>query len=380
MTRKERLERTIRGQEVDRPPVCFYEINGLTQNEHDTDAFNIYSDPSWKPLLALTREKSDRIVNASVAMRGTSHDPLAERTTVDVRIEGDERLATKTIRTDGRVLTESSRRHKDIDTVWVTEHLLKNVDDLKAYLSLPESPIDGTPDIAPVLAMEKSLGDSGIVMLNTADPLCMAAALFPMDEYTVIAMTEPSLFRSLLDRCARMIYPRIAATVRALPGRLWRIYGPEYASEPYLPPSLFRDYVTGYDTEIVRLIQETGGIARIHSHGNLANVLHHIAATGADALDPIEPPPQGDVSLAAVRKRYPSMTLFGNLEVSDMETLRRDEFIPKVHAALDEGDTLDSRFVLMPSACPYGRALPQRTLGNYEAIIHIMEERYAANR
>ena len=30
------------------------------------------------------------------------------------------------------------------------------------------------------------------------------------------------------------------AVAKALPGRLWRIYGPEYAAPPYLPPRLFQ--------------------------------------------------------------------------------------------------------------------------------------------
>jgi len=61
MTRRERLINTLMGKPVDRPAVCFYEINGLDQDPAGPSPFNIYSDPSWKPLLDLTREKTDRI-------------------------------------------------------------------------------------------------------------------------------------------------------------------------------------------------------------------------------------------------------------------------------------------------------------------------------
>jgi hypothetical protein len=67
-----------------------------------------------------------------------------------------------------------------------------------------------------------------------------------MADYTVIAMTERSLFRQLLDRMAAILLPKTVATSAALPGRLWRIYGPEYATAPYLPPALFREYVCRY--------------------------------------------------------------------------------------------------------------------------------------
>ena len=67
MTRKERLMRTFAGKTVDRPAISFYEINGFTQNPLDTDPFNIYSDPSWLPLLELAREKSDAIVSTGTS-------------------------------------------------------------------------------------------------------------------------------------------------------------------------------------------------------------------------------------------------------------------------------------------------------------------------
>jgi hypothetical protein len=51
----------------------------------------------------------------------------------------------------------------------------------------------------------------------------------------------------------------------------------------------------------VKAIQRTGGFARIHAHGRLRLILDDIASTACDGLDPIEPSPQGDVTLAEVR-------------------------------------------------------------------------------
>jgi hypothetical protein len=67
-------------------------------------------------------------------------------------------------------------------------------------------------------------------------------------------------------------------------------------------------------------------------------VLEAIAEMGPDALDPIEPPPQGDVQLRDVRARYGrQMMLFGNLEVNDIENVATDQFRERVLRALDEG-------------------------------------------
>ena len=212
-------------------------------------------------------------------------------------------------------------------------------------------------------------------MIDTPDPLCLAAGLFDMAEYTIIAMTEPDLVRELLDYFAATLLPRTEAVAQALPGRLWRIFGPEYAAPPYLPPTLFQEYVCRYVTPMIESIHKYGGYARIHSHGNLKAILGDIVATGADGLDPIEPPPQGDVELSTVREQYgKELVLFGNLEISDIENLPTAQFAEKVKRALDEGTAGSGRgFVLMPSACPYGRELSSLTLKNYETIIEIVE-------
>ena len=173
-----------------------------------------------------------------------------------------------------------------------------------------------------------------------------------------------------------MLLPKTEAVSEALPGRLWRIFGPEYASPPYLPPRLFREYVCRYVGPMIEAIQRHDGYARIHSHGNLKDILDDIVGMGADGLDPIEPPPQGDVELSYVRERYgKDMVLFGNLEITDIENLPTEQLAEKVKRALEEGTSGSGRgFVLMPSACPYGRELSSLTMKNYEKIVEIVEE------
>jgi hypothetical protein len=369
--------RTLRGEPVDRPAVSFYEINGL-EDTTDGNPFNIYSHPSWHPLIALARDRTDRIVMRGVGFKDAMPDP-ADRLGTVATFWRDGFLSTvRTLKVGHRTLTARSRRHPDVNTTWTEEHLLKDEDDVMTFLSVPPPEPGGMPDTAGVLQTEATLGDSGIVMIDTPDPLCCAAALFDMATYTVIAMTEPALFRRLLDRYAAVLHSRTEAIARALPGRLWRIYGPEYASPPYLPPGLFREYVVPYVAPMIQSIQRHGGFARIHSHGRLKDILDHIAATGCDGLDPIEPPPQGDVMLEYVRTRYGDRwVLFGNIEASDLENLPADQFAERVRRALREGMAGRGRgFVLLPSSCPYGRVLSDRTLGNYRIMVEMAEADY----
>jgi hypothetical protein len=387
MTRRERLMATLRGESVDRPAVNFYEIGGFDIEARDPDAFNVYNDPSWWPLLQLAEDQTD-LIRMRSAVRSRAYEPavpLAQhragsRRDEPVRVcdygQGRWRCRRVTVRAGGRVLTSTTRRSSDVDTVWTTEHLLKSVDDLKAFLELPDEFFEETVDVGPLVEEEARLGDKGIVMVDTEDPVCAAASLFAMEDYLVAALTEQKLFHRLLERLSSFLHARTARVSRALPGRLWRIYGPEYATEPYLPPQLFEEYVVRYTGPMVAAIREHGGFARVHCHGRIRANLDAIVRMGADAIDPIEPPPHGDVTLDEARCRYGErLVLFGNIELSQIELMEPTAFARLVETALADGTRGVGRgFVLMPSAAPNGRRITARTMTNYETIVRVASE------
>ncbi|GAH87901.1 unnamed protein product, partial [marine sediment metagenome] len=193
-------------------------------------------------------------------------------------------------------------------------------------------------DVTNLVEEDRKLADRGIVMVDTEDPICAAASLFSMEDFTIVALTEQKLFHRLLEKLSHHIYARTEKTAKAFPGHLWRIYGPEYVTEPYLPPHLFKEYVVRYTGPMVEAIQTYGGFARIHCHGRILAVLDYIVEMGAAAIDPIEPPPQGDVELAYVRRKYgKELVLFGNLEIADIENMEPAEFEKVVEKALIDG-------------------------------------------
>ncbi|NLS76599.1 MAG: hypothetical protein GXY76_04980 [Chloroflexi bacterium] len=376
MNRRERLMATLRGDPVDRPGVCFYEINGLDERPDWDDQFNVYSDPSWLPAIELARDRTDRIPMRPMAFKGAPPSTPHVFAKVESWMEGGSRFTRRTIQAGARELTSLERRDPGVNTTWTLEPLLKGPEDAEAYAALPIPQFEIEADPTRVLATEAQLGDTGIVMLNFADPICMVAPLFELGEYTVVARTEPALFHRMLERALEFLLPLVEATSAALPGRLWRVVGPEYATSPFLPPSLFREYVVRYDTPIVQAILRHGGYPRVHCHGRLKDVLDDIVGMGTMGLDPVEPPPQGDVELAYVRERYgKQMALFGNIEASDIENLPTPQFAKKVERALREGTQGEGRgFVLLPSACPYGRKLTDLALANYRTMVELTEK------
>lgn len=364
---------TLGGRPVDRPAVSFYEIGGWRADPADCDPFNIYSDPSWRPLLELAEEATDIMRMVSPEVRPAAPELRGQFFDTRSYEEGGSRFTRTTLRVAGRTMTSLVRRDPDVSTDWVIEHLLKDVADLEAYLELPDEVLAEQVDVANLRKGDEEIGDRGIVMVDTGDPICSAAPLFSMADYTVAALTEQVLFHRLLEKVSRPIYVRTEAVAKAFPGHLWRICGPEYATEPFLPPHLFDEYVVRYTGPMVRTIRAHGGYARVHCHGRIRTVLPRFVEMGAAGTDPIEPPPQGNVELAWVRRNFgKDLVLFGNIEVADIENLPARAFEKVVARSLLDGTRGKGRgFVLMPTACPYGRKISARTMTNYQTLVRL---------
>ncbi|MEI6217389.1 MAG: uroporphyrinogen decarboxylase family protein [bacterium] len=375
MTRRERLLATLAGKPVDRTPVSFYEIGGWKADPDDPDPWNIYNGPGWRELVDLAESHSDIMRFAGPIQHAHPDNARSEFFSSESWEKSDSKYNKTTLRVAGRTMESVSRHDRGVNTTWSIEHLLKDVDDIKAYLQLPgEVFLQGDIDVCNLVEEERRLGDAGVLLLDQGDPICAVAPLFSMADYTVVAFTEPRLFHDLMEQAAPAIIGRAEKLAVAFPGRLWRVVGSEYASEPYLPPRLYREFLYNYTKPICDAIRRHGGYPRIHSHGRLRGILDMMIDMGA-GLDPCEPPPQGDMELAEIRAAAPGLTLFGNIESSDIENLDASKFEAKVRRAMDDGpDANGSRFVLMPSACPYGREITELTMTNYETMVRVVNE------
>jgi uroporphyrinogen-III decarboxylase len=383
MTRRERLTATLNGKEVDRPAVNFYEIGGFLVNPDDPDEYNIYNSPSWRPLLDMAENQTDiiRLVSPVRAQSHLSWDTGANQGIRNQFVkdsaweDGNSRFTRQTYTIGGKELTSLSRRDKNLDTVWTVEYLLKSIDDIRLYLELPDEIFEEHLDISHLEDEEKKLGDRGIIMVDTEDPVCAVAALFSLEDFSIFAFTEPELCHKLLEKHARYIHKRTEKAAREFPGRLWRIYGPEYVSEPLLPAPLFEEYVVRYTGPMAREIKAHGGFVRIHSHGKIRNIADYFIKMGADATDPIEPPPHGDVDMKYMREKYgKELVLFGNIEIADIEHLPSEEFRKVVRKTVEEGTAGEGRgFVLTPTSAPYGRTISDLTFRNYQIMIEEVE-------
>jgi uroporphyrinogen-III decarboxylase len=147
------------------------------------------------------------------------------------------------------------------------------------------------------------------------------------------------------------------------------VVGAEYVTPPYLPPRLFERFVVRYTAPMIQRIHAHGAYARLHCHGRIRQVLPMIAEMGVDALDPVEAPPSGDITLAEVKRLYGDrLCLMGNLQLRDLETASAEEMAAIVQETLAAGMP-GGGFVIMPTAAPINADLSPVTERNYRIFI-----------
>ena len=123
-------------------------------------------------------------------------------------------------------------------------------------------------------------------------------------------------------------------------------------------PAMYDEFMVAYDSRLMELVHQHGCLVHVHCHGKISGILDRLLGMGVDMLDPVEPPPDGDITMLEAKKRAAGrLTLLGNIEFRELEfsTPRRiDELVKR--AILDGGP---ERVHLFPSATPIERLTPQ---------------------
>jgi len=358
LTSRERLLRCLRHEPVDRVPVSTYELVGWNPDAWENN------EPSYKELMDVIREKTDCLYMVGPGWRS----PGSGITESKHWQEGSSRWTETVYHTPKGDLTIRTRQDAGVKTVWTLKHLLETIDDIEKYLAIPYIPPE--IDMSPVWKAQEHLSDHGLVMISLADPICVAAELFEMGQFLVYALTNPDEIKYLMDVIhERQMYQLRQILKHDVSDIVFRICGPEYATPPYLAPEQFREFVTPYITEICHEIRDAGGFPRLHSHGKIGRVLDQIVNAGAEGLDPVEPPPDGDITLKEVKERYGDrLCLFGNIELRELENSSSERIELLVKEAMDSAKD-GSGFVLMPTAAPINIPLRQKTKENYFTFI-----------
>ncbi|MFA6108158.1 MAG: uroporphyrinogen decarboxylase family protein [Candidatus Latescibacterota bacterium] len=340
MTRRERLTTLFAGGTPDRPAVKVWGA-GTRQDA--------CIHPAFEPV-------RDRAVDLTDLMRGAGspfhlycgrhHERLIETRTEATASPDWVHLVTVYHTPEGdlrQVFRASTRKRPG----YIAEYPLKEPADIHRLLSLPYEPFPFSAD--DYTRVDAEVGESGIATFGLDHAMYGLQRLIGSTNFALWSLeAEEGLLEAMTVFSRRLLDHARAALAAGIRG-VFAWVGPELCIPPLMPPAAFERYVFALDRPLIDLIRNQGSRVWVHCHGRMRPVLRRFAEMGIDVLNPIEPPPMGDVTLdEAFDLVGDRMGLEGNLETHDFMTATEEEIRAKMEAALAVGR--GRRLILCPSS------------------------------
>lgn len=365
MTSRERLLAAIGHRPVDRIPVTLYEL-------HDLGGCWAADEPSYRPLLELQARLGDTFVSCPCGS-GLLGDPNAISTSSErgAAAGGESEVVVRTPRGE---LRSVSRRDPGTVTSWVVKHFVENAEDARRFLSLDLH--YEPPELAGLRDLERRLGDSGLLLFGTGDPLGNVVGLWDFSEFVITCYDDLGLVEAMVDRASAYLAKAIDFINRHFRGVCVRFWGPEYCGAPLMDPGrFFRRLVVERVAPLVRKVHEGGNIAIVHCHGHLDALLEMIAETGADVLEPLEllPVTTADVTMTDLRRRVGErMCLAGGMQAVHLDTGNPAFVAEWVRRIVAESGA--EGLILLPTSTPLAIPLGESVVASYRALFETAAE------
>ena len=336
MTSKERLTRIFKNQPVDRPA---FKMWGLYPG------MKLLS-PKYKKVYELGMELTDVLAGSHwIEDMIFGQNPAFDEQINE--IDGNLFDITRTIQAGDRKLSTVIRDSHRGEPVYILEHFVKEPEDLQAILQLPYTP----PPVRVKSYLERAalVGDRGLVHYNIDSTVYMVQRLMGPELFSYMLYDEPEL----ILQAAQTFQSRIVAEVKGVLDTglapVFGYVGPEICIPPHTSMDTFESLVFNMDKPICDLAHNAGGHVWMHCHGKVGQVIDRFYDMGIDVLNPIEPPPLGDCTLAQAIALGKGIGVEGNIEI--MSILEDDAQTVKnsIDAALADTRGYD-RFILGQSA------------------------------
>jgi len=361
MNVKERLLAAIGQRPVDRMPVMTYNFHPYTSEWHEKEDGTFVGPAGYGPMMdAVLRTRTGMMPKVGARHYGA----LQERSRSERFREGDATVTITTLETPRGPL---HTRHVEPSGQpgYTVKSLIGSDDDLHKYLSIPNEPAQ--VDVTSAVEVYRRLGDRGVAHMGYSDPMYSVAHLFDFEDFCIRVATQRSLIVDMIEREFERIRVELARVLAQVEGYTFMFCtaGPEVATPPMLSPDTFAELVTPYQKALVNMIHDAGQLSAIHCHGRVRRVLDGFIEIGIDALEPMEPPPQGDISLEeALEVVDGRICLMGYIQDQDLYTARPGEMQEKVRAVrqIVEGRT---GYIMTSTATPYMHPPPPQFVRNY---------------
>ena len=220
--------------------------------------------------------------------------------------------------------------------------------------------------------MVERLDERVIYQFFIPSPIVAISRCMDFEMFLEASLTERELILEGLKEITRRQLLMLDAVVPKLPDHIvfW-MGGSEQCAPPMMHPEAFDLFVEPYDSQIVEKIHSYGYAVGCHCHGKVKHALGVMKRIGYDATEPVEPSPQGNVSMReGFEIASGKMTLIGNLEWADLELCSQEQIRERVRAL---GEFKHERLIVASSAGPI-TSVTSKLVDNHLAWLEAYEE------
>jgi len=217
---------------------------------------------------------------------------------VETKLEKQGNVEIQTITTPVGTLRQVSQYSPVSYSYGITEHFIKDIEDLKVYAYICEN-TTYEPDYDLIHRRYQSIGDNGVVLCYTPkSPLMnLVAIMSGVEAVTYMEIDEEEEFAALLDGIEEKFDQACEIVVNS-PAECIMI--PENISSECVA-SFYQPYMKRYHKKWTDRIREAGKYSFVHQDGTLRGLISQLSKeSGFDVIEAVTPLPIGDVAIEEV--------------------------------------------------------------------------------
>jgi hypothetical protein len=201
------------------------------------------------------------------------------------------------------------------------------IDTIEEMERLADAPRNTRPIFAGKYhAAVANVGDRGVPIMGLAHPLGTLVRQANMEEVYIWLLSEPAIVHRFLEHTSAQVRDTIHAMGESGISGWFVTYAHEMLIPPWMGLRLFDEIVFPYDKMVNDAIHGIRSRHRSHCHGNSMHFLKRMSEMGVDAIEPLEPPPFGNVDLREAKRQVGDrMLLSGNVPSQDFVRMSRRE-------------------------------------------------------
>ena len=366
MTPRERLMATMRGETADRVPLVLPHLQFASR-----EAMEAVDDPNQRRLAE--RVFDEMVFDVGVGSgvnRYLATPPQCFRSERE-ELPNGHRLTHGVMETPNGELTFETDWDPVSRTSWTTKYPVESKADIEKIVSIPwQMP----PGVAPPKLddLPEDFERRGIVRTGISSPMVCVGGMMSYQSFLQMCGTDLLLIEELTDLCLQRIL-RILEVLFSEPGieYVW-IGGSEWVTPPMSSPAVYDALVQEQEKAIIDFVHaHSDAVVHIHCHGHVRHAIGRCIERGAEFTEPVEPPPDGDITMAEAKALADGrITLGGNVEVRVL--CNEDEAAAEAasRAAFEGGK---ERFILRPSEGP-SPIIGDREYRNWSRMIDVWED------